>query len=255
MPNPPRKTTPRVLYKFRSVTVRDVECLLVDRQLYLSSPLTWNDPFDCYPVIAAPAEDLIEREIEKRIGELDPQLHEGFRQQMKIEMRKAEWLEELREKIYREALGTMGVVTFSASRNHSLLWAHYANNYRGFAVGYRARAKGDRKPVPAVAVNYSWDRPRFNVFGATEWRKLLASKSPHWRYEKEWRFLRPSEHGGVGTMAVPKGAIVEVCLGSRMDGAERAAVLRAARALPDKPRILQARLMPEKYGLHFDRVR
>jgi hypothetical protein len=88
-------------------------------------------------------------------------------------------------------------------------------------------------------------------FGEEDWFKILYSKSEHWSYEEEWRYVRMAEDGGVGMMAVPANSIVEVCLGPKMAAGDRDIVIEAARALPDQPRILQVELDRRSYGLRF----
>ena len=155
------------------------------------------------------------------------------------------------EEFHENHLGRHGVVTLSSSREDPLLWAHYGGSFAGFAVGYRAVDDGELEALPAVPVEYATDRPKISPFGATDWLRVLFTKSVHWSHEREWRYVRMAEDGGHGLLPVPLGSILEVCLGPRMVPADRDSVIRAARNLPDAPRVLQARLHPDRYGLIF----
>ena len=55
-------------------------------------------------------------------------------------------------------------------------------------------------------------------------------------------------------MTVPDSCIVEVCLGPRITNEDKVVVLGAARSLPDKPRIFQAQLTPERFGITFELI-
>jgi hypothetical protein len=85
----------------------------------------------------------------------------------------------------------------------------------------------------------------------TNWIEILGTKSEHWAYEQEWRYVRVPEEGGAGKMSVPRGSILEVILGPRMTDPDMAKVITAARSVPDRPRILRANLLPDRFGLEF----
>lgn len=242
------KSAPSILYKYRGDIERDVKCLLVDRQLYLSSPLKLNDPFDCYPALTDLLDDTsIEAELK---GKPQHIVDETRRRLQLLRTSPAHQLRYLDE-FYKEDLGRIGVLSLSIPRNQPLLWAHYAQNASGFAVGYRARTQGHLEALPALPVEYSNMRPRMPFLGDTDWQRILYTKSLHWSYEEEWRYVRVTEDGGTGLMTVPEGCIVEVCLGPRLESVDRESVIEAARALPEKPRILQAGLLDDRFELKF----
>lgn len=245
---------PAILYKFRSDIARDVQCLIVERKLYLASPLALNDPFDCYPAITVPPTSERERLVEDETSAAPPGMAEESRRKAQLLFTSPVHRARYRDELYKEDFGRLGVVSVSASREHPLLWAHYAGNARGFAVGYRARTKGKLEAVPAVPVTYTMERPQMPCIGETDWLSVLFTKSEHWAHEAEWRYVRMADDGGVGTMDIPPGAIVEVCLGPRMSEENRSVVLRAARSLRDQPKVYQARLMPDRYGLTFEPI-
>jgi hypothetical protein len=85
--------------------------------------------------------------------------------------------------------------------------------------------------------------------------RIIRTKSPTWQYEDEWRYARTPMDGGPGMMDVPMGAIVEVRLGCRISRWHARRLIAAARRLPDRPRIYQARLDSEHYLMHFDALK
>lgn len=247
-----RTDSPAILYKYRADIARDVKCLLVDRRLFLAPPLALNDPFDCFPAIAVPVvgdhEAFIASEMAKAPPGYDPaEVRTRCHRILTSEVDRQRFLKEF----YREDLGRLGILSLSASRDQPLLWAHYAKNGAGFAVGYRARDEGEFEALGGVPVRYSTRRPVMSPFGEEDWLGILFTKSNHWSYEQEWRYVRMIEDGGVGMMTVPPNSIAEVCLGPKMTSNDSNAVIRAARALPDQPRIVQAELDRESYGLKF----
>jgi hypothetical protein len=152
------KNTDR-LFKYYPLNLYSIDSLLRS-YFYLSNPGQFNDPFDCNI-------NLIED-----TGEL----------------------RELKS-IQKNSYKNIGICAFSEEIDNHLMWAHYTNNYNGFALEF----KGDK-------INIKLRREIFNRFTLTrviypekkvKIRKefpfaqhyLLTTKFRHWRYEKEWRIV------------------------------------------------------------------
>lgn len=251
---------PDVIYKLRGLRrfKRDVDCLLRDRQLYLASPKDLNDPFDLYPRLRVPPPSRREATIRGILREGE-RYGEGARAaeiRRRCELlcsspaHRGRYLDEF----YREDLATVAVCSFSRPVDNPVLWSHYASEHRGFAVGYRARTDGELEAVPAFPVIYRTRRAPIDPlrFGQSDMFRVVRTKAREWAYEGEWRYVEPA--GGPRCWDVPAGAIVEVCLGTRMPRWHKLRVIAAARALPDKPRILQAFFDEERFALRFRRV-
>lgn len=245
---------PPLLFKFRSPTDRNIKTLLRDRCLFASSPADLNDPFDCRPAIAIPPVGMRAAVTQKLAALATPHTVEEVRRRCRLLMTSPLHREAFLDELYEEDIGRFGVLSLSIPRDHPLLWAHYAQEGRGFAVGYRSRTEGDKEALPAAPVKYTAERPHITVPGTEVSPMAFFSKSPHWAHEQEWRFIRTPELGGPGLIEVPQGAIVEVCLGPRMSPLAETKVVDAARSLPDAPRILRAELMPDRYGISFGQV-
>ncbi len=247
------RNAPPILYKYRGDIARDVKCLLVDRCLYLASPLMLNDPFDCFPAIAVPPVEEHERIITSMVASVPASYPEAeIRERCRKLLKSEHYRRRFAEEFYEKDLGQLGVISLSAPRAEPLPWAHYANNGAGFSVGYRGHDDGELEALGAAAVVYDTHRPAMNPFDDNEdWFKILHTKSQHWSYEEEWRYVRMPDDGGSGMMTVAPNCIVEVCLGPKMKDDDRKSVIEAARALPDQPRILQAELDCRSYGLNF----
>ncbi|MGE6114453.1 DUF2971 domain-containing protein, partial [Aeromonas salmonicida] len=73
------------------------------------------------------------------------------------------------------------------------MWSHYAENHKGFVVGFHYRDfdspsydKGIAHILPHK-VDYKEDRPVFNFAESHEFINCLLVKSPQWEYEQEER--------------------------------------------------------------------
>jgi len=88
---------------------------------------------------------------------------------------------------------TKGILCFSKSWRHPMLWAHYADGHRGICLGFDANASKLQQ------VNYVNSRcPKPDVLDESFMKKLLCTKFVHWSYEDEYRFfttLTDAEHG------------------------------------------------------------
>ena len=120
--------------------------------------------------------------------------------------------------LFRKQLSRrFGVVAFSSSAAHPLLWAHYAGAGAGVVIGYRVAvlkeiATGyerigavhyhEQPPVSAGHVIFK-DEGNLHV--------LLLTKADYWSYEEEWR-LTLELRNTVGTGKTdPRGYSVNLC--------------------------------------------
>lgn len=107
-----------------------------------------------------------------------------------------------------------------SERNYSkLMWAHYADNAKGFCVGYDIKGLGmlDSTVACTMPVLYM-DKPVMIVddldsLDGSQTMYMLSCKSLDWEYEKEWRiFYLPDEKPRPEKMPVPK----EIYLGPKV---------------------------------------
>lgn len=178
------------------------------------------------------------------------------------------------------AANSRGVLCLTESSASLLMWAHYAASHKGFALGFDARHPWFAGARPVL---YDPERPTVVVSLAgsrDEGEEYLYRKSDEWRYEREWRLVRPLVPRGKTVTAglvrhlrnadeflaappslqstlfkVPRDAVREVVVGARMSNADRTLL---ATHLASQPRlritILECRLDPHAFRLQLDRV-
>src|SRR5205085_7416228 len=86
------------------------------------------------------------------------------------------------------------VFSVSDDGTHILLWAHYADGHKGFAVGFKSGHEKfwrrlDGVPRVLSRVNYSYLRPPIKTIEEFGEQEMLLTKSSHWQYEREWRMF------------------------------------------------------------------
>lgn len=93
----------------------------------------------------------------------------------------------------------VGVLSLTESPDDEVMWAHYANNYNGFVVGFDSeddffRPKQDEPKLCGELMNviYSDTRPVVYVEpGKMDIPKeVFFTKTTKWSYEREWRLIK-----------------------------------------------------------------
>ncbi|WP_038944335.1 DUF2971 domain-containing protein [Bradyrhizobium japonicum] len=137
----------------------------------------------------------------------------------------------------------VGVLSLSERSDGLLMWAHYAQDHRGVAIGLQLEQcllPSNQDPNSLVwldDVKYLSEKIDFIREGTAPWKSLLR-KSEEWRYEEEWRIIRSLNTLRPVTSEVyvaelwPE-AIKSVILGARMSPAEETAIIALLEASDD----------------------
>lgn len=139
-------------------------------------------------------------------------------------------------------ISNSGILSFSRINNNVLMWAHYADEHRGFALGFRlsktfTEYNQQYSIVGCSDVDYSPTNPFINYFiefgNSNElpswdqfWMKLfslgLLVKSAAWDYEKEVRVIRKEP----GPVPFSCEELAEVIFGLNMSDRHRITIRR-----------------------------
>ena len=207
-----KETDKIILYRFFPYYSNSLGPLICDG-LYFSSPKDFNDPFDCDFRIMPTV-------VEKQYG--------------------ISWNSVVNE--FKADVHKMGFVCFSPHWDNTLMWAHYADKFKGFCLGYEFSNPLYRNSCvndvfatyrnrPYHTLEYHLDEiiyarrdeyPTVSSFGFDEIEEempetIIRYKASNWQYEHECRL---SFFGGKGVHPVP-GKIKEVYFGLRMKDEEK----------------------------------
>jgi hypothetical protein len=152
----PSPLKPDKMFKFYAANLNNIASLH-EGYFWLSNPREFNDPFDCNI-------NLIDCEYYKT-GE--PKLNN---------------------------LINIGLTCFTEVLNEPLLWAHYAQDYNGYAIEFDTDVMGiveenNEKKFELLPVMYFDDFIRVKDTDNYALTYLLSAKSARWEYEKEWRLV------------------------------------------------------------------
>lgn len=195
------------------------EKAIVDGSLKFSSPLSFNDPFEFKFNSIAPSRE----EYDAWHREYDPdrspeELERGW---SSFSGPAADWNTHFMPR--QMLLGHLKVLCLASEWNSHLMWGHYADDHRGFAIIY------DSKIVKAVS-----DLPSFEASGPVAYASTVSNlrwfqaspsemahpvvfkKSDDWSYEKEFRLILSGDCNSAPHFAcVDPTMVLGVILGSR----------------------------------------
>ncbi|MGR2681501.1 DUF2971 domain-containing protein [Chromobacterium haemolyticum] len=175
------------------------------------------------------------------------------------------------------------VATFCLSRkcNESLMWAHYAENHTGFCLAlskkaiknatyFRRKDSEDKQDITGRLISgdveYQETPPLIQLEDVRkralkskkgEWgeeliSKILYTKSTHWTYEDEFRFVLTTgeKHNGV-LVGIPEEAIKGVIFGARTEEYHQRKISYSHRSL----KLYKAVQSQEQYNLIIHNIR
>lgn len=184
----------RVLYKFRCWDAPFHNEILENFELFFASPNSFNDPFDIKTVpLSLNADQKIDLKSKiweqiKTSGEISKiRFDEIFINDNSL-------LEHYSKSENYFSDNKLGVISFCSKWKNILMWSHYANSHKGFAVGFNT-AKFNL-PEQTKKVEYSKNRD-FNIYKnpvTDNFYERIFVKAKDWKYEKEYRTLRVYEN-------------------------------------------------------------
>ena len=255
-----------ILYKYLPPARRDV---LSGRMIRFTQPGALNDIFEFRPALGQLAPDeVIRSRIEQNFdGLLDAEIDKyeplppGIsrvvlknvilsRKDLVVDLinqAQPVLLKALAPHIDEKISETVGVLSLSETCDSALMWAHYAESSTGFAVGFDShhtffhqRRNSTDEFGFLREVKYQTARPNveLNNTSSLEW---FQTKSEEWKYEKEWRIIRPLLEASrrieatplaVYLFAFPAEAIAEVIYGPRTSDEVKQELFKASTILP-----------------------
>ena len=216
------------LYKYRSYSARSLE-MLIKREIYFASPEQLNDPYDCRLNVRDALSAAITKAAETKNQALDKHL-DRFRR-----------MDRLYDKMQADIQGA-GIFSLARSPKNVLMWSHYADDHRGFAVGFQLSEKfithrNSEQIVGAADAYYAKANPFSEFFGQfapratkSDWNEFwtsileigLRAKGDVWAYEVEVRILRKMP----GPVGFAPAELTEIVFGLNMPYAQQMTLRR-----------------------------
>ncbi len=198
---------PQFLFKYHSQNFLDD--LFINNELWFSSPLSFNDPFDCQ--INLNTENTVE-EIEDFFSGF-PVRNKERRLIAEEFIQDPEKWHQLMNKSAKEAINSNGVCCFSKKEDNLLLWSHYGDSHKGVCLKFDILEDPEFFYFPSN-VKYKQKYPVYNHIKNRDeiLNSLMLTKAEAWSYEEEFRIIKMSKLGG---QKIAKTSIVEIIFGCR----------------------------------------
>ncbi|QYG01858.1 DUF2971 domain-containing protein [Massilia sp. NP310] len=214
---------PNVLFKYRCLNsdtdFERLERVITEGECYFSSPLSFNDIFDCKPVMSFECTDdeYIKGYIAvaRRQGDTRPRrtlMEEATNHISTDNDPRSPAFVTARQAEFHKLLNGWGVYCLAESPTNLLMWSHYAASHSGVCL-----------EVPTKSFEFLWkiryqkDRPIIRwLEKSTTWEKVekaLFTKSLHWEYEDEWRALANANQVG----KLGPGFVTKIIFGPKCD--------------------------------------
>jgi hypothetical protein len=143
----------------------------------------------------------------------------------------------------------LGMCSFSEVHNHELMWAHYADHFKGICISYSLSKLLKALPngVNFVRMFYNETEPTIHRTDKdpVELAKMVLSyKNYRWLYEREWRMFAPLGKAYYRDTA----CVTRVYLGFRVTDAGRNRITHMLKRLKIKIRHMTI----DKYSISFE---
>lgn len=156
--------------------------------------------------------------------------------------------------IYESIENDLLIHCLSENKDNILMWSHYANNHKGFVIGYDKEKFCEKLEAGFQNVKYTeqMDETLLNNMPAYE---FPFYKHLPWHYEKEVRFIFENNN----QISKPRkkrveNCIKEVILGVKMSEIDKKLIIEYCKKHLANVAVLQARLNKIKVNLEFDRI-
>jgi hypothetical protein len=234
---------PSALYKYRHFDKNGHSLnILKTDQLWISSPNSFNDPFDCGFTFNYGKPNQIDETIKKIVDDA----YEKF----------------LISDLNNTSKNRIFVISFSGKNDSLPMWSHYADNHKGFCIEYNFKQLNFENPVTRLLFPVIYNEKLFNatkhlrqgVENITKYNNLMnicaaINKSNEWSYEKEWRIVSIYNlESGLFSVQKPKA----VYLGAKADDKFKKRVIKIAKNRDFN--VYQMQIKASEYALEAKKI-
>ena len=189
-------TKPPFLYKYYAFD-EWTHRIFENNEIYLSSPESFNDPFDSkirfiYEGSRTDRKRFLKEWSKKHRPELSRKELLVYEKSIRKTGLDRQRVPEVVQKDFIVIRNRIGVFCMSEDKKNILMWSHYANENAGFCLEFRTNNVFFSR---ARRVEYDRVLPLLNLLEPM-WDKLitkvtlgLLTKAQDWTYEKEWRIV------------------------------------------------------------------
>lgn len=179
-------------YLYRHMAFKDYYLdAILKNNLYFSSPLNFNDPFDCFfKLKEIPNREFMDEILNRLEIEASPAKKILHRKKLMDFFLRKDFL----KGFFEEHFKNIGVICLNHNPLEILMWSHYAEYHQGFMIELKfPKDKKDFSKIkfPPHPVEYGNSYPEGNISHASikDMIQMLCYKYSSWSYEKEYRLI------------------------------------------------------------------
>ena len=256
---------PPILYQY--CCVKKVKKILETTAFRLSSPRSFNDPFDTHFRISLNEEDL-RRHLEQNAPSPNERAEIPKQAQQNPELHGGEIPSEIQDSFHEDSIKKLfGISCFSETKESILMWGHYAGSHRGVCLGFNgpglqknfSASISEMQQLQTIKmlrkVSYVDELPTFKLVSEEEDRaNVFWKKSRIWSYEKEWRtisYLGENEDMDGKLQNFPKEILAEIIFGVNTKQEDIERIRTIANEGGYSPKFIKAKKSATKYEIEF----
>lgn len=252
---------PDFLYKYRSmgekVLLERLRETVVDSLIYLSSPKELNDPFDCRPFFEIPVAK------EEQVEMVSGPLRYKYRTARAAQIRKmaeeflrapnlAERIQQANEAFRSQEIEKIGVYCFSAIKDSTVMFSHYADSHRGICLEFDVRSKKHWEKI--------WEMHYSEAYPVIQWspklspadsKKLFHWKDVGWKYEGEYRLI----HNKQGHLTFPPDHLTGIIFGCLMSEKDKEIIKCWLSRRKPQIQLYETTIHPSQYKLIIQKTK
>jgi hypothetical protein len=225
------------LYKYYSVNGRNLVAL-INRQFWASKPRSFNDPYDTPVRWMKVQSSIAMRTSPDNSGRL-----------VRLSSERQPTRNFTEEEIAQ--VESMGVISFSSKNDEMLLWSHYADQHKGYALEFEVTEKLNKLNNPCFfKVQYD---PAEYIHHHERYRYATQFKDKAWEYESEYRYLL-DEGDQLYSWDINGGAFSDftgIIFGHRMPESDRRALMKIVESINPEISFHLAALSKEEFKLEI----
>lgn len=193
---------PEIIYKYKDFKKCYSKKILFENELFLSSPKTFNDPFDCR---IPPDLNLLNTEerrtqyVNRLLSYHESSLKNNYDKASdhfnKLMVDSPETLQKVVSQISIDTQNKiLGILCLTNKWNNVLMWSHYGQNHQGICYGFDFKALIESKNFKYGGyINYIKQYPLIDPLNAISKEACAIQthcKAKTWEYEEEYRLVK-----------------------------------------------------------------
>jgi len=108
------------------------------------------------------------------------------------------------------------ILSFTAMPDSTQMWAHYANEYKGYCLAFSTKNTFDTvEPVIYSSLKFDYEAPSPSEEFEHVIRESFLFKNTDWAYENEWRYIKKEDNDSI---AFNSDELMGIIIGEKMDG-------------------------------------